>query len=446
MVTTKNIRVFLYPKKKGQFTIPEITYSWFNPSKKKYETAKAGPWNIEVEKGEAAPEAIFQAPVAQGPAAVQKQEIESLGSDIRFIHKVSDSAGYTAPYKSILYWVIFAAAIPFYLIVTFAVRSRRKHNSDAALVRKGKADKMLKARFADARTALQKGDAKALYAALENGLINYLSDKTNLEFKGMTRRFEMKKFSLILMTLIVACATMSFAAEHCSGIETGAKAYNEGDFERAVDEWRTCADNGIENSDLYYNLGNAYFRGGKLGFAIYYYKSALRLDPSNDDILHNLKYAQAMTRDKVDEDGEENPLLAGLFKAHHALSLKAQMFVLLGLFWAMALIAIARRISRSDRQKNILIGTLFVLSAIFCIIAMSAGYKVFVAETEIEGVVTAKDADVTSAPSDKSQTLNTLSEGTTFEVLSEQGNFAEIRLGEKVRGFVKQSDIGIVKN
>lgn len=187
VVTTKNIRVFLYPKKKGEFTIPEITYSWFNPAKKKYETAKAGPWNVTVEKGEAAPEAIFQAPVAQGPAAVQKQEIESLGSDIRFIHKVNDNRDNTAPYRNILYWVIFAAAIPFYLIVTAAVRSRRKHNSDAALVRKGKADKMLKARFADAREALQKGDAKALYAALENGLINYLSDKTNLEFKGMTR-------------------------------------------------------------------------------------------------------------------------------------------------------------------------------------------------------------------------------------------------------------------
>jgi len=187
VVTTKNIRVFLYPKKKGEFTIPEITYSWFNPGKKKYETAKAGPWNVTVEKGEAAPEAIFQAPVAQGPAAVQKQEIESLGNDIRFIHKVIDTKNTTFPYKSILYWILFASAVPFYIIITAAVRSRRKHNSDAALVRKGKADKMLKARFADARTALQKGDAKALYAALENGLINYLSDKTNLEFKGMTR-------------------------------------------------------------------------------------------------------------------------------------------------------------------------------------------------------------------------------------------------------------------
>lgn len=245
--------------------------------------------------------------------------------------------------------------------------------------------------------------------------------------------------------MMVTFATTCFAADHCNGIESGVVYYNEGDFDRAIDEWRTCVDNGVENSDLYYNLGNAYFREGKLGFAIYYYKSALRLDPSNDDIIHNLKYAQAMTRDKVEEDGEENPLLSGLFKAHHALSLKTQMWTLLGIFWVIALLAIARRISRSGRTKNVLIGAMFALSAFFCIIAMSAGYKVFVAETDIEGVVTAKDADVTSAPSDKSQTLNTLSEGTAFEVLSEQGNFAEIRLGEKIRGFVKMSDIGIVK-
>ena len=255
----------------------------------------------------------------------------------------------------------------------------------------------------------------------------------------------MKLKVFIFFAMMVALATGCFAIDHCNGIESGVVYYNEGEFDRAIDEWRTCEDYGVKNSDLYYNLGNAYFRSGKLGFAIYYYKTALRLDPNNDDIIHNLKYAQAMTRDKVEEDGEENPLLSGLFKAHHALSLRTQMWVLLGIFWAIALLAIARRISRSGRAKNVLIGAMFALSSIFCIIAMSAGYKVFVAETDIEGVVTAKDADVTSAPSDKSQTLNTLSEGTAFEVLSEQGNFAEIRLGEKIRGFVKMSDIGIVK-
>lgn len=235
----------------------------------------------------------------------------------------------------------------------------------------------------------------------------------------------------------------------CSGIDVGTKAYNEGDFERAIDEWRTCADSyeeqGVQDADLLYNLGNAYFRNAKLGFAIYYYKSALRLRPNDTDILHNLTYAQAMTRDKVDENDEENPLLAGLFKAHHALSLKAQMFVLLGIFWLIMIAASARKISTNEKAKNVFIGAMFVLTAIFCLIGASAGYKIIVAETEVSGVVTAADADVTSAPNEKAQTLNTLSEGTSFEVLSEQGRFVEIRLGEKVKGFVKLSDVGIVR-
>lgn len=188
VITSKEIRVFLYPKKKGSFSIPEISYSWFNPAKKKYETATAGPWTIEVEKGDASAEAVFQTPAATaGPAAVQKQEIESLGSDIRHIHSLKDVGESAEPYKSAIFWIIFAAAIPFYLVVNFEITRRRKRSNNAALIRKGKANKMLKNRFASAREALKNGDAKALFAALENGLIDYLSDKTNLEFKGMTR-------------------------------------------------------------------------------------------------------------------------------------------------------------------------------------------------------------------------------------------------------------------
>ena len=188
VVTTKSIRVFLYPKKKGEFTIPEIKYTWFNPSKKKYETAVAGPWNIVVEKGDNNAETVFQSPVAAtGPAAVKKQEIESLGNDIRFIHNMDGATDKPAPYKALWYWILLLATIPFYFIVTFAVFRKRKNSNNAALVRKGKANKQLKARFASANAALSKGDAKALYAALENGLVDYLSDLTNAEFKGMTR-------------------------------------------------------------------------------------------------------------------------------------------------------------------------------------------------------------------------------------------------------------------
>ncbi len=189
VITTKDIKVFLYPKKKGTFEIPAISYSWFNPAKKKYETATAGPWTIEVEKGDAGAEAVFQGPVAgaTGPSAVQKQEIESLGSDIRFIHPNMGKAESSTPYKNILFWILFTAAIPFYFIATLAIRIRRKRSSNAALVRKGQANRLLRERFAQARTALENGDGKGFFAALENGLVNYLSDQTNLEFKGMTR-------------------------------------------------------------------------------------------------------------------------------------------------------------------------------------------------------------------------------------------------------------------
>ena len=244
-----------------------------------------------------------------------------------------------------------------------------------------------------------------------------------------------KKIFLFAIAFAAVFSSANAADVDCAGIDAGAKAYNESDFERAIDEWRSCVDNGIEDADLYYNLGNAYFRGGKLGFSIFYYKKALRLRADDDDILHNLKYAQAMTRDKVEDEEEENPILSTLFKVHHALSLKAQLFVLLAMFWVIMFVFIARRLTPGERAKNICTGIVFVLTAALCVVGASAGYKVFVLETEITG----------SAPNDKSQTLNTLSEGTSFEVISVQGNFAEIRLGEKIKGFVKLSEVGIVK-
>ena len=255
---------------------------------------------------------------------------------------------------------------------------------------------------------------------------------------------KLKSFLFALVVLIGGTVAGFAETAGCAGIEAGTKAYNEGEFERAIDEWQTCIDNGYQNADLSYNLGNAYFRNGQLGLAIYNYKVALKLRPNDDDFKHNLEYAQAMTKDKVDDE-EENPILSTLYKAHHAMSLKAQLFTLLALFWLIAIVSVLRILVHGDRAKNACMGAVFIVTIVFGIIGTSAAYKVFVAETEITGVVTAKDADITSAPNDRSQTLNTLSEGTSFEVLSEQGNFVEIRLGDAIRGFVKKSNVGIVK-
>ena len=89
----------------------------------------------------------------------------------------------------------------------------------------------------------------------------------------------MKKFALLFLAL----ALPLFASENCKTLYTGAASYKAGDFTSAAEAWQNCVDNGFRSGDLFYNLGNAYFREGRLGFSILNYEKALRMDPANED-------------------------------------------------------------------------------------------------------------------------------------------------------------------
>lgn len=243
--------------------------------------------------------------------------------------------------------------------------------------------------------------------------------------------------------IFLALAFAAFALAE-GNLETAKKLYNAGDYDRAASIWKEELDGGLKNPEILYNLGNASYREGKLGFAILYYESALRLKPNDADIQHNLKVAKAQTRDKTEEAGEENPILAALFQVHHFLGVKTQLILLGVLIWLICIASFLRVLSRSPQVKNGCIAVVFLLSICFCAVLASAGYKVYFAETNVRGVVTASSADVLSGPNEKNQTLNVLSEGTSFDVLSVQNGFAEIALGERIKGFVSLSEIGVV--
>ncbi len=230
VVTTKNIRIFLYPKKKGEFDIPEITYSWFNPTRKRYESKTLGPWKIKVEKGDAAATSQFS-PSAPSYAPQAKEEIENLGQDIRYIHKIDSVYKERPPfYATVPFWFFLALPVILYAIFTFFVRAHRRHSSDAALVRKAKARKNLKKNTARARQALEKSDTKGFYAALENGLIDYLSDISNREFRGMTRERQKENLESLgisgesqekIFKWLEECAYARFAPAESSAAELG---------------------------------------------------------------------------------------------------------------------------------------------------------------------------------------------------------------------------------
>jgi len=72
-----------------------------------------------------------------------------------------------------------------------------------------------------------------------------------------------------------------------------------GKFEQAVGLYEQLLESGFINGQLYYNLGNAYYRLGMPGKAIMYYRRAEELLPRDADIKANINL---LKRDFVDRD------------------------------------------------------------------------------------------------------------------------------------------------
>ncbi len=251
----------------------------------------------------------------------------------------------------------------------------------------------------------------------------------------------MKKILFLLLTLSLSL----FASENCKTLYTGTASYKAGDFTSAAEAWQNCVDNGFQSGDLFYNLGNAYFREGRLGLAILNYEKALRMDPANEDYQYNLKFARSLTKDKTETAEEENPILGFLFEAHHFFSMTEQLYIIIGLVWLIFALNIFRILSSRARIKTAFSLSVIPVAILLGIFVCSAGYKIYREKTYSMGIVIAESADVTSGPSDKAQTLNMLSEGTSVEILEIKDGWAHVRLGEKVNGFAKASELGIIR-
>lgn len=84
--------------------------------------------------------------------------------------------------------------------------------------------------------------------------------------------------------------TWDLANEHFSNQE----------FKKAIEQFKVLEDSGFVSANLFYNLGNAYFKTNRIGKSILYYEKALKIAPNNEDILHNLEFAKLQTVDNVE--------------------------------------------------------------------------------------------------------------------------------------------------
>ncbi len=98
-------------------------------------------------------------------------------------------------------------------------------------------------------------------------------------------------------------------------------------YSQAADRYeKIISDSGIQNSGLYYNLGNCYLREGNIGKAILNYRRAMKLDDSNYDLRQNLNVARSRRVDKIEINTQEK-IAHRIFFWHYLLSTKVKFIV-----------------------------------------------------------------------------------------------------------------------
>ncbi|MFQ5551189.1 MAG: tetratricopeptide repeat protein, partial [Gemmatimonadales bacterium] len=193
---------------------------------------------------------------------------------------------------------------------------------------------------------------------------------------------------------------------------------------------------GWASPELYYNIGNSYFKTGEIGKSILYYERALRLGGNDNDVLANLALVRSLTLDEISPLPEFWLFRAirwwvGLIPQRPLRRLMAFTYVLLiGL--------IAARVLTTDRSVKLRLERMAYVNGI---IAIALGLNLLATEGELlqseEAIVMLPEVDVNSAPlADPTLKIFEIHEGTKVRIDQRAENWTEIVLLDGNVGWV----------
>ncbi|MFY0628744.1 MAG: SH3 domain-containing protein [Flavobacteriaceae bacterium] len=192
---------------------------------------------------------------------------------------------------------------------------------------------------------------------------------------------------------------------------------------------------GLISSQLYYNLGNCYYKLNKVAPSIYNYEKALLIDPLNEDAENNLVFAKRLTIDNIEE------LPKSLFQkidesfvkklSYNEWSIVSVVFSILGV-----LLFLLFYFSYTSSKKRLFFVTsiisflLVIASSIFAIKEHSFQ------QNNISAIIFAQEVEIKNAPTLNSENIFTLHEGTKVSVLDTVDNWKKIRIADGKIGWI----------
>ena len=213
--------------------------------------------------------------------------------------------------------------------------------------------------------------------------------------------------------------------------------YQKGKYPEAAQAYEHLLQEG-EHADLYYNLGNAYYRMNDIGRCILNYERAALRDPGNSDIQFNLALARTKTIDKIGDDSS----FFIIYWVHcwmNTFSADGWAYLSLVCFFMAGIMLVVLRFLSSS-----LLGGIFRYACVVLVICVLL-FNVFawVQRNHLwdkTGAVILKTTPVKSTPANSGTTLFTLHPGVKVKVTdSSMKQWREITLPDGKKGWVEQS-------
>ncbi|UCG24733.1 MAG: tetratricopeptide repeat protein [Chloroflexota bacterium] len=217
-----------------------------------------------------------------------------------------------------------------------------------------------------------------------------------------------------------------------------------GNFAEAIQVYEGLVAREVQDSALFYNLGNAYYYQGDLGRAILNYQRAVQLAPRDADIRANLALARAQAGDPF-LASPAGPLGILTDLTGRWLNINDAAVLTLAFWFAAGALLLARRFAGPSRAKDGLRYAALIAILLVAVSGLSLGARVYAEHTLPEGIVIAPTVALSSEPGNQYATGYSLNGGTAVNILETQGDWARLAApDDSIEGWIPLDSVETV--
>lgn len=247
-------------------------------------------------------------------------------------------------------------------------------------------------------------------------------------------------FSIGLLLLVALIGINNLAEGKSSADKQAVNAANQlyqaGNYSAAILVYEELILQGVDDSAVFYNLGNAYYQSGELGRAVLNLQRAALLEPRDPDIQANLVLARAESG-AMEFPTAASPIhsLANLTRSW--LNLNETAMLALGAWFVLAFLIFTARLTKPGTMRNLVqYLALFILLLVIAS-TVSLGTRLYSDHNLPSGVVVAPIVTLSSSPQSEDLTKWQLPGGTEVNLMDTQGGWAQMSLpGKSIEGWI----------